>query len=67
MVYNDYDSSFNELLEMANENIINIKNINILFTEINKFLYGLSPPIMSEVFKKKRFPILLKKLKIINN
>ena len=42
IVYNYYDSSFNELLEMANKNAIYIKNINILMTEIYKFLNCLS-------------------------
>ena len=56
MAYNDYDSSFNELLEMEKENIIHIKNrknIHILMTEIYKFLNGLSPPLMGETFLKK--------------
>ena len=50
IVYNDYNSSFNELLEKTNENTIHIKNIRILMTEIYKFLNGLSPPIMSKIF-----------------
>ena len=41
-----------ELLEKANENTIHINNINIPMKEICKFLNGLSPPIMSEIFKK---------------
>ena len=32
MVYHDYHSSFNELLEMANDNTIHIKNIHTLMT-----------------------------------
>ena len=42
--YNDYDSSFSELLEMSNESTIHIKNIKVLITEIYKFLDDLSPP-----------------------
>ena len=53
MVYSDYDSSFRELLEIANENTIHIKNPHILMTEINQFSNGLSPPILSEIFEKK--------------
>ena len=58
VVYNDYDSSFNELLEKANENAIQLKNIRILIlmTEIYKFLNGLSLTIMSEIFRKKDRP-----------
>ena len=54
MVYSDYDSSFRELLEIANENTIHIKNPHILMTEINQFSNGLSPPILSEIFEKKK-------------
>ena len=64
--YDDYDSSFNEFLEIANENSIHIKNIHILTAEICKFLNGLSPPVMSVIFLQKWLPIL-KKPKIINN
>ena len=60
VVYNDYDSSFNELLEIANENTIHIANIHILMTEIYKFLNGLSPPIISKIFRKKYCPYSLK-------
>ena len=47
----DYDSSFNEL-EIVNGNTTHITNVHILMTEIYKFLNGLSPSIMSEIFKK---------------
>ena len=66
VVYNGYDSSFNELPEIANENNIHIKNIHILKTEIYKFLNGLSPPIMNKILKK-GLPIIIEKPKIINN
>ena len=64
VVYNGYDSSFNELPEIANESNIHIKNIHILKTEIYKFLNGLSP-IMNKILKK-GLPILIEKPKIIN-
>ena len=60
VVYNDYDSSFNEILEKANENTIHIKNTHILMREIYKFLNGLSPPIMSKIFKRKNCPYSLR-------
>ena len=60
VVNNDYDFSFNELCEKVNENTIHIKNIHILMTEIFKFLNGLSPPIMSEIFKKEDCPYSLR-------
>ena len=39
---------------MANKSIIhirNLKNLKFLFTEVYKFLNGLPPPIMNEVFQ----------------
>ena len=60
VVYNGYDSIFNVLLEIANENTIHIKNIHVLMTEIYKFLNGLFPPIMSEILKKKDCPYSLR-------
>ena len=53
MVYSDYDSSFREFPEMANENTIHLENPHILMTEINQFSNGLTPPIISEIFEKK--------------
>ena len=50
--YNDYDSSFSELLEMSNESTIHLKNIKVLMTEVYKFLNDLSPPIMNGIFQK---------------
>ena len=45
IIYNDYDSSFSELLETSNESTIHIKNLNFLMSEIYKFLNDLSPPL----------------------
>ena len=36
---------------MANESTIHIRNLKLLLTEIYKFLNGLFPPIMNEVFQ----------------
>ena len=65
MVYNDFDSSFSELLEMANESTIHMRNLKFLLTEIYKFLNGLSPPIMNEVFQANDYPYDLRNLRIL--
>ena len=44
-------SSSSELLEMANESTIHIRNLNFLLTEVYKFFNGLSPTIINEVFQ----------------
>ena len=52
IAYNYFNSIFSELLEMANESTIQVKNLKFLITEVYKFLNGLSPPIMNEVFQR---------------
>ena len=51
IAYNDFNSSFSEVLEMTNESTIHIRNLKFLLTEVYKFLNGLSPPITNEVFQ----------------
>ena len=50
IVYQDYASSFTELLEKDNSTTIHKRNIQLLATEIFKVKNGLSPPFMSEIF-----------------
>ena len=42
IAYNDFNSTFSELLEMANESTIHIGNLTFLLTEVYTFLNGLS-------------------------
>ena len=60
IIHKDYNSSFSELLEMTNETTIYIRNLKFLVTEIYKFLNGLSPPIMKEVFQINECPYNLR-------
>ena len=50
-VYSDYSSSFNELLDKDGSFTIHQKNVQSLAIEIYKYLHGLSPAILSEVFQ----------------
>ena len=49
-VYSDYNSSFNEPLDKDGSFTIHQRNVQSLAIEIYKYLYGLSPAILSEVF-----------------
>ena len=50
IILNDYDSSFNDLLARLDEKTIHQRTINFLLIEVYKFLNGLSPELMNEVF-----------------
>ena len=65
IAYNDFNSGFSELLEMANESTIRIRNLKFLLTEVYKFFNGLSPPIMNEVFQTNDCPSDLRNPRIL--
>ena len=50
-VYSYYNSSFNELLDKDGSFTIHQRNVQSLAIEIYKYLHGLFPAILSEVFK----------------
>ena len=49
IVYQDYASSFTELLEKDNSTTIHIKSIPLSATELFKVTNGLSAPFMNEI------------------
>ena len=50
LILNDYKSSFDSLLSTLNEKTIHQRYINVLLTEVYKYLNGYSPDLMNEVF-----------------
>ena len=50
IVYQDYASSFTEILEKDNSTAIHNRNIQLLATELFKIKNGLSPPFIKEIF-----------------
>ena len=53
---NDYDSNFNELLELSHELSIHKICKNYLIIEIYKYLHGLSPEFMTDIFTLRKNP-----------
>ena len=53
IIYNDKQSSFTELLNKNNSVSIHIRNMQKLAIEMFRFYNGLSPPLMSNMFKLK--------------
>ena len=50
LILSDYESLFDILLSTLNENTIHQRCINVLLTEVYKYLNGCSPDLMNEVF-----------------
>ena len=50
LIYNDHVSTFQDIIEITKEKTINQNNLESLAKEVNKFLNGLSPPIMNGAF-----------------
>ena len=55
ITYNDNSSCFQDLLNKDSSVSIHHRNIRTLATEIFKFLHGLSPEILNEVFIERNF------------
>ena len=53
IISKDYISSFSDLVTLLKEKTIHQRCINLLMTEVLKYLNGLSPDLMNEVFKLK--------------
>ena len=50
---NDEASTFSDMISKSNDTTIHVKNIQKCMIEFYKYLYGLSAPIMKEVFTKR--------------
>ena len=59
IVYQDKQSSFEELLQKDNSVSVQMKNLQYLATEIFKVKNGLSPIIMNEVFNFKKTKVTI--------
>ena len=51
LIQQNYTSDFEVLLENSNEKPVHQKCIELLMTEVYKYLNDLSPDIMSDIFK----------------
>ena len=56
LVPNYYDSNFNELLESSHKVSIHKTCINYLMIEVYKYLHGLSPELMTDIFTLQKNP-----------
>ena len=51
--YDDYESSFQTLLEKDNSTSVHDKNLQLLLTEIYKTLHNLNPSFIKEIFTER--------------
>ena len=51
ITYNNYINSYSELLQMYKLKSVHQNNIHFLMIEVYRFLNGLSPPIMDDIFR----------------
>ena len=64
---NDYDSNFNELLESSHELSIHKTCINYLMIEVNKYLYGLSPELITDIFTLWKNPYNIRNIRLFGS
>ena len=55
-ITNDYDSNFSELIELSHELSIHKTCINYLMIEVYKYLHGLNPELMTDIFNLRKNP-----------
>ena len=53
LAYDDYESSFQNLLEKDNSTSIHDKNLQLLLIEIYKTLHNLNPSFMKDIFPER--------------
>ena len=64
LVTNDYDSNFNELLESFHELSIHKTCISYLMIEVCKYLHGLSPELMTDIFLYRENPYNVRNIRL---
>ena len=57
IIYNDKTSSFTDLLEIDNSVSVHHRNIQVLATELYKFVNGLSAKLLSDCFKLNKMTV----------
>ena len=67
LVPNYYDSNFNELLESSYKVSIHKTCINYLTIEVYKYLHGLSPELMTDIFTLQKNPYNIRNIRLFGS
>ena len=65
LVIHEYDSNFNELLESSHEISIHKTCISYLMIEVYKYLLGLSPELMTQIFSLWKNPYNIRNIQLL--
>ena len=67
LIQQNYASDFQVLLENSNEKPVHQKCIELLMIEVHKYLDGLSPDILSDIFKLRKNSCNLRNFRIFES
>ena len=65
LVYDDRQSTFEELLNIDKSVVIHVRNLQVLGTKLYKVRHGLAPELMNDIFKKSNVTFNFRKKKNI--
>ena len=61
IIYNNYDSSYEELISTSNSTTLLISRIHLILYEVFKSIQKINPPCISDLFKIKEFKYSMRK------
>ena len=64
---NDYESNFNEILESSHELSLHKTHINYLMIEVYKYLRGLYPELIADIFTLKKNPYNIRNIRLFGS
>ena len=64
LIANDYDTNFNELVESYHEHSVHKTCINYIMIEVYKYLHGLSPALMTDIFTLRKNPYNIRNIRL---
>ena len=67
LVTSDYDSNFNKLLESFHELSTHKTCINYLMIEVYKYLHGLSPELMTDIYTLRKNPYNMRHIRLFGS
>ena len=67
LIHNNYDVCYKELLSISSDTSIHVRNLRTLMIEVFKYLNGLSPPIMNDIFSTRTVTYHLRNARVLRS